>query len=358
MLFGAVVVAIWIFLVMGRGWFWTMRVEAAPKRQGAAPRVCAVVPARNEAEGVGRAIGSLGKQRYDGEFHIVLVDDHSDDGTADLARAAAPGERLTVVAAPPLERGWSGKVWAVNAGVREAERFDPEWLLLTDADIAHPPGNVGELVARAEAGGYDLVSYMAKLHCGNVAERALIPAFVFFFFLLYPPRWGTGAAGGCILVRRRMLEEIGGMARIRAELIDDCSLAAAVRQAGGRVWLGLSPETESLREYRTFGEIGQMISRTAFTQLQYSAWLLVGTVLGLALTYIAPVHLALSGSWWGVAAWGLMTIAYLPATRYYRVSPLWAPALPLIAIFYMGATIQSAVDHWRGKGGLWKGRTI
>jgi hopene-associated glycosyltransferase HpnB len=357
-IFGAVVVGIWVYLLGGRGWFWTMRVEAAPKRVGPAPRVCAVVPARNEAEGVGPAIGSLAKQRYDGEFHVVLVDDHSDDGTADLARAAAPGNRLTVVAAPPLERGWTGKLWAVNAGIREAERFDPEWLLLTDADIAHPPRNVEDLVARAEAGGHDLVSYMATLHCGNVAERALIPAFVFFFFMLYPPRWGTGAAGGCILIRRSMLERVGGIARIRGELIDDCSLAAAVRQAGGRVWLGLSPETRSIREYRGFGEIGRMISRTAFTQLRYSPWLLAGTVAGLALTYVAPVALTAAGVWWGAAAWALMTIAYFPATRFYRISPLWAAALPAVTVFYMGATMHSAVEHWRGRGGLWKGRTM
>jgi hopene-associated glycosyltransferase HpnB len=358
MVLGAVVVAIWVYLLLGRGWFWTMRVEAAPKRSGAPPRVCAVVPARNEAEGVGQAIESLGKQRYAGKFHIVLVDDHSDDGTADLARAAASEERLTVIAAPPLERGWTGKLWAVNAGVREADRFDPEWLLLTDADIAHPPTNVEDLVARAEEGGYDLVSYMATLHCGNVAERALIPAFVFFFFMLYPPRWGTGAAGGCILVRRRVLDQVGGIPRIRGELIDDCSLAAAVRKAGGEVWLGLSPATRSIRGYRSFGEIGRMISRTAFTQLRYSVWLLAGTVAGLAVTYVAPVALTAAGIWWGAAAWGLMTLAYFPATRFYRLSPFWAAVLPAVALFYLGATLHSAVEQWRGRGGLWKGRTM
>jgi hopene-associated glycosyltransferase HpnB len=357
MALGATITAIWVFLLLCRGGFWRMRVERPPRRTGPAPRVVAVVPARNEAETVARAVGSLAKQQYAGEFHVVLVDDHSDDGTGSLARAASPEGMLTVVPAPPLEAGWTGKLSAVNAGVAHAARFEPEYLLLTDADIAHPPANVEGLVARAESGGYDLVSYMATLHCETLAERALIPAFVFFFFMLYPPRWGTGAAGGCMLVRREMLERIGGIARIRGELIDDCALAAAVRAAGGRVWLGLSPETRSIRRYEGFGEIGAMISRTAFTQLRYSTWLLIGTVLGLVAVYVAPVALALSGSWSGAASWGLMTIAYLPAVRFYRVSPLWALALPGIAVFYLAATVRSAVAHWRGQGGMWKGRT-
>jgi hopene-associated glycosyltransferase HpnB len=358
MILGAAVVAIWTFLLAGRGGFWRFRVEGAPNATGPPPRVVAVVPARNESAVVGRAVASLAKQRYDGAFHVVLVDDHSEDGTAEIARATAPQGVLTVVQAPPLERGWTGKLWAVNAGVAHAAGSAPEYLLLTDADIVHPPENVAELVARAESGQYDLVSYMATLHCETLAERALIPAFVFFFFMLYPPKWGAGAAGGCILVRREMLDRIGGIARIRGELIDDCSLAAAVRQTGGRVWLGLSPETRSIRRYDGFGEIGSMISRTAFTQLRHSAWLLLGTAAGLTLTYLAPPALALSGSWWGAAAWALMTIAYLPAVRFYRVSPLWALALPAIALFYLGATAHSAVAHWRGRGGLWKGRTM
>jgi hopene-associated glycosyltransferase HpnB len=357
MVFEAALAAVWIYLLIGRGGFWRMRVDPPPPRSGPAPRVVAIVPARNEAETVGRAVGSLAKQRYSGEFRVVLVDDHSDDGTADLARAAAPEGVLSVVAAPPLEAGWTGKLWAVNAGVAAARRLEPEYLLLTDADIAHPPENVEGLVARAEAGGYDLVSYMATLHCETLAERALIPAFVFFFFLLYPPRWATGAAGGCLLVRREMLERIGGMARIRSELIDDCALAAAVRAAGGRVWLGLSPGTRSIRRYEGFREIGAMISRTAFTQLRYSPWLLIGTVLGLVAVYVAPVALAASGSWWGAAAWGLMTIAYLPAVRFYRLSAVWAVTLPAVAVFYLAATVRSAVAHWRGRGGMWKGRT-
>jgi hopene-associated glycosyltransferase HpnB len=357
MIFGAAVVAIWVFVLLGRGGFWRMRVESPPADLTVPPCVVAVIPARNEADVVGRAVASLAKQQYLGEFRIVLVDDESDDGTAAAARSAAPEDILTIISAGSRPPGWTGKLWAVAAGVRYAARFDPQFLLLTDADIAHPPANLAGLIARAHR-GYDLVSYMATLHCETLAERALIPAFVFFFFLLYPPAWGVGAAGGCMLVRRATLEHAGGIERIRGELIDDCSLAALIRQAGGRVWLGLSPETRSIRPYRGFREIGRMISRSAFTQLRYSIWLLLGTSFGLLLTYVAPPALALSGSLWGAAAWGLMIIALVPALRFYGVSVLWAPLLPVIAIFYLGATIHSAVSHWRGRGGLWKGRTM
>jgi hopene-associated glycosyltransferase HpnB len=197
---------------------------------------------------------------------------------------------------------------------------------------------------------------MATLRCESIAERTLIPAFVFFFFMLYPPAWGTGAAGGCMLIRREMLERIGGIACIRGDWIDDCALAREVRRHGGRVWLGLSAETRSIRKYGTFGEIGRMISRSAFAQLHYSTLLLIGTSLGLLLTFAAAPALALAGSWWGAAAWALMSLLYVPALRFYRVSVFWAPLLPFVALFYLGATVHSAVMHWRGRGGLWKGR--
>jgi hopene-associated glycosyltransferase HpnB len=266
MALGILVAAIWLYLLVGRGWFWRIR-ETAPPPLAGAPRIVAVIPARNEAPVVAAAVESLAKQRYPGEFHIVLVDDHSDDGTAASARSAAPPEILTVIEAPPLPSGWTGKLWAVAQGVAHARRFAPDLLLLTDADIVHAPGTLAGLAARS-ASGYDLVSYMATLHCESLAERALIPAFVFFFFLLYPPAWGTGAAGGCMLVRREALERIGGIERIRGELIDDCALARAVRQSGGRVSLAPSADVRSIRPYRTFGEIGRMISRCAFTQLR------------------------------------------------------------------------------------------
>jgi hopene-associated glycosyltransferase HpnB len=322
--------------------------------------VTAVIPARNEAAVVAQSISSLAGQIYPGEFRVVLVDDDSIDGTADIARRADTSGRLTIIRAAPLPSGWTGKLWAVSQGVEHAGA--PDYLLLTDADIVHPPENLAALVARAES-GYDLVSYMAKLQCCSLAERALIPAFVFFFFLLYPPSWirdpkhkTAGAAGGCILIRREMLERIGGIAAISSELIDDCALARAVKDAGGRVWLGLSEHTLSVRDYATFGEIGRMISRTAFTQLGYSALLLAGTVIGLAFAYLLPVALTIEGQPLGLLAWLLMSICYWPALRFYGRSLAWAPMLPLVAAFYMGCTVYSAVQYWQGNGGVWKGR--
>jgi hopene-associated glycosyltransferase HpnB len=364
-LLGAVVCIIWLYLLGLRGRFWLIsKSRADPPVRGRPPglpsAVTAIIPARNESAVVAQAIGSLAEQRYPGAFRIVLVDDDSADGTADIARQADPSGRLAVIRAAPLPPGWTGKLWAVSQGIEHAGM--PDYLLLTDADIVHPPDNLAALVARAES-GYDLVSYMAKLKCDSLAERALIPAFVFFFFLLYPPAWirdpkrkTAGAAGGCILIRREMLERIGGIAAIRGELIDDCALARAVKRAGGRVWLGLSEQTRSIRDYATFGEIGRMISRTAFTQLRYSPLLLAGTILGLAFTYWLPVALTIAGQPLGILAWLLMSICYWPALRFYGRSPLWAPLLPVIAAFYMGCTVHSAVQYWRGKGGSWKGR--
>jgi len=314
-----------------------------------------VIPARDEAESIGQTVRSLLAQDYDGRLRIFVVDDHSSDATAEVARAA--GE-VTVIPAAPLPAGWTGKLWAVSQGVEAASGAD--YLLLTDADIVHSPDSVRSLVARAEAGSYDLVSYMVKLKCETLAERALIPAFVFFFFMLYPPAWiarrdrkMAGAAGGCMLIRRAALERIGGIASIRNELIDDCALAARVKRSGGAIWLGLTEGTQSLRSYPRFGDVSNMIARTAFTQLDHSIFLLIGTVFGLLVTYVAPVT---CWNWLGLAAFVLMTVAYLPAVRFYRLSPLWALSLPLVSIFYLTATVQSAIRYWSGRGGHWKGR--
>jgi hopene-associated glycosyltransferase HpnB len=361
----AVTLAIWVYLIAFHGGFWRMRPDAPVLAlDEAGPSVHSVVPARNEAAVVGRAMQSLAGQSYAGEFEITLVDDHSSDDTSAIAAEAAPG--LRIIEARPLPQGWTGKMWAVSEGVADAG--SAEYILLTDADIVHHPQNVAALVGRARAGDYDLVSYMVRLNCRTLAEQALIPAFVFFFFLLYPPEWirdprrkTAGAAGGCILIRREALEAIGGIARIRGELIDDCALARVVKQRGGRIWLGLADRTVSIRAYNTFGEIGGMISRTAFTQLRRSLLLLAGTIAGLAVTYLAPPALTIfaprgAASGMGALAWVLMTAAYFPAVRYYRVNWFWAPMLPAIAFFYLGATIHSAIATWRGKGGMWKGR--
>ena len=364
---GSLAIAVWLYLLLGRGCFWReFRLSApdpAPEPAGS-PRVAVVIPARNEASGLGQAIESLAGQQ---PMHIVVVDDASDDGTADAARQAAPAGLLTVIAGEPLPAGWTGKLWAVEQGVRHAVGFDPDYLLLTDADIVHAPDSLAALVGRAQSGGYDLVSYMATLHCRSLAERALVPAFVYYFLALYPPAWirdprrrTAGAAGGCILVRREALERIGGIASIRGELIDDCALARAVKQSGGRVWLGLSAGTRSIREYATFAEVESTIARTAFTQLRHSAALLAGTVAALGVTYLLAPALALAAppraAALGAAAWLLMSASYSPALRFYRRSILWAPLLPAVAVFYAWATVHSAIDSWRGAGGLWKGR--
>jgi hopene-associated glycosyltransferase HpnB len=365
---GAVALAAWIYLVLGRGFFWLARERddrALPPDPAAWPDVVAVVPARNEADVVARSIGSLMAQDYPGAFSIVLVDDASDDGTA--ARAAAlPGgdDRLTILTGRPLPAGWTGKLWAVSQGVEAAGH--PAYLWITDADIAHEPMTLRRLVARAEAGGLTLVSLMARLQTGTWPERLLIPAFVLFFDMLYPfafvndpKRRTAAAAGGCMLVRREALERAGGIAAIRAEIIDDCALGARLK-ALGPVWLGLTRSSVSLRPYRTVAEIGRMVARSAYAQLNYSPWLLAGTLAGMLLVYAAGPALAVLADgparWLGLAVWALMAASFQPMLRYYRVSPLWGLALPLIGALYTFFTVQSAIAVWRGRGGMWKGR--
>ena len=363
----ACAVLIWLYLGLFRGMFWRLREDVAALPPPAPRRVAIVIPARNEAETIGRSIASLAAQSFGEPFHIFLVDDHSVDGTAEIGRKSAGTDRLTVIAAPPLAPGWTGKLWALAEGLRQAESFHPDYVLFSDADIVHSPEGLAQLTARAETGGYDLVSWMVKLRSETFAEKALIPAFVFFFFMLYPPRWTenmarrtAGAAGGCILLRWTALARIGGIAAIRGELIDDCALAKAVKSTGGKIWLGITSETRSTRGYGTFGEIGRMISRTAFWQLRHSAPLLLGTILGMFLTYVLPPLLLFTGKplimALGALAWALMMVVYMPSLRLYGLSPLWAPALPLVALFYTGATVHSAIRYWSGRGGEWKGR--
>lgn len=381
-LFGLSVLSlvIWAVLLFARGGFWRTRCASPIGADAMAafeawPAVVAVVPARNEADVIGAAVASLIEQDYAGEFHVVVVDDHSTDGTADAARATALAlgkpERLTVIAAEPLPAGWSGKVWAQSQGVAAvASRGLPaDYLLLTDADIGHPPEAVAQLVARATIERRDLVSLMVRLRCDSMWEKALIPAFVFFFAKLYPFRWvndarnkTAAAAGGCMLVKRSALEEAGGMASIRAALIDDCTLAAQIKhrgQGGHAIRLDVAARSRSLRPYDGPSEIWNMIARTAFTQLRYSPWLLAGTLAGMTVIYLVPpvVAVALGPLGWPAwLAWGAMCCAYAPMLRYYGRSPWWAPALPLVALFYVGATVASAVRYWRGKGGQWKAR--
>ncbi len=367
----ALSLVLWLYLLLGRGFFWQARLAPPVPPPARWPSVVAVVPARDEAAVVDEAISSLLTQDYPGRFSVVLVDDHSSDGTAAIARAAATrlgrADRLAVFGARALPQGWTGKLWALAEGVRQIEEAGdpPELFLFTDADIAHHPRNLAELVARLEGEQRDLVSLMVRLHCRSWAERFLIPAFVFFFDMLYPfpwvsdPRRGTAAAaGGCILLRRSAYLRIGGYAAIRGALIDDCALGRAVKQ-GGSIWLGLTRETRSIRPYLRVGEIWRVVARTAYTQLDHSPLLLAGTVLGMVVTYLVPPLLVWTGGLGGAlagAAWAAMALAYAPMQRLYGVSLLWAPLLPAVALVYLAATLDSARRHWRGRGGEWKGR--
>ena len=301
-----------------------------------------------------------------------MVDDQSRDGTAQVAHraAAAVGAagRLTVLSGRPLPAGWTGKLWAQHQGVAAAEAAPrpPDYLLLTDADIVYVPDELRKLVARAQSGGNVLTSLMAKLRCDSFAERMFIPAFIFFFQMLYPFAWANdprrataAAAGGCMLVRRDTLRDAGGMASIRTALIDDCTLAKRLK-AHGPIWIGLTEGVRSDRAYPALEDIRRMVSRTAYAQLRYSPLLLAGTVLGLTVTYLAPTLLAFLADGvaqiLGTAAWLLMVFAFQPTLRFYRVSPLWGLALPAIAAIYMAFTVDSAYQHARGRGGMWKGR--
>ena len=368
---GLIAVGVWAYLLAARGGFWRTDQSdlAEPLAPAQWPAVTAVVPARNEADVIAASVGGLLAQDYPGRFEILLVDDDSDDGTGEAARAAAAASasphRLQVITGAPLPAGWTGKLWAVSQGVAVACE-SPKYLWLTDADIAHDPDNLRRLVSRAEAQGLTLASLMVDLHCETFAERLLIPAFVLFFQMVYPFRWVNrpahrlaGAAGGCMLAEREALERSGGIAAIRTAVIDDCALAANLKRQGP-IWLGLTHRARSIRPYETVGAIGRMVSRSAYAQLGYSPWQLAGALLGLALTYLVPPALALFGEGatrlCGAAAWALMALSFQPMLRFYRRSPLWGIALPLIAALYGAFTLRSAIDVWRGRGGQWKGR--
>ncbi|HEY2121481.1 MAG TPA: glycosyltransferase [Candidatus Acidoferrum sp.] len=366
---------IWSVLAFFHGGFWQVQRFNGDLQSidapAAWPRVLAIVPARNEAETIARIVESLLKQGYHGEYRVIIVDDHSKDSTASLAlavaRSAGAAERLTIVSAETLPKEWTGKLWAMQQGVESGTKFAPDYFWFTDADIVHAPDTLQRLVSRAGKQNLDLTSLMVLLQTKSIAERLLIPPFLYFFLKLYPPQWiadikakTAGAAGGCVLLRQAALLRIGGLPAIRGEVIDDCALARAVKRSGGAIWMGLTRKSVSLRAYTSFGEIRDLIARTAFTQLGYSTLVLLGTLLGMLVTYVAPVAFAFSTQpilWrMGLAAWALMTITYLPTVRFYGLSPLWAPALPLAAAFYSYATWVSAVRYWLGKGGQWKGR--
>lgn len=365
-------VLIWLYLLIGRGWFWRVAPQrASVLSPSVGRRVVVLIPARNEAAVIGTAIASLAQQAFNGLIHLIVIDDGSTDGTAEVAEAAARAagvlSRFELLRSAALPRGWTGKLWALSQGVEAAAHRGADYLLFSDADTCHGPASVASLVAEAEARDRDLVSHMVKLSTATPAEQLLVPAFVFFFFKLYPPAWIAdpkrklaAAAGGCLLIQPQALARAGGLEQIRSRIIDDCALAQLVKDSGGRISLELAADTRSLRRYRSSAEIGAMISRTAFAQLRHSYLLLAATLLGLFITYLLPAALLLSGDpqrvFLGVAALLLMSLCYLPMVRFYGLSPLWSVCLPIIAAFYSGAVIHSAVQYARGTGGRWKGR--
>jgi hopene-associated glycosyltransferase HpnB len=367
----ALSLAVWIYLLFARGWFWLSRErdDARIVAPAVPPPVAIVVPARNEAENIAASIASLLGQNYPAA--LVLVDDDSSDGTADVARrtAATLGaeQTLTIVQSGTLPAHWTGKLWAVKQGIAAAEeRFAPKYLMLTDADIVHDPDTLSWLVAHAEAHALVLASLTARWRCENLAERVHIPAFIFFFQMLYPFAWVNrpehpmaGAAGGCMLIRADALRAAGGIAVIRDALIDDCALARELKQQGP-IWLGLTDRVRSIRPYANWGDIRRMVARSAYAQLNYSPLNLAGTVAGLTLTYLVPPLMALfatgAAQLCGLAAWALMALAFQPTLRFYRLSPLWGLALPVISFLFMLYTLDSAYQYAAGKGGSWKGR--
>ncbi len=376
----ALSLAIWLYLLLFHGRFWwaDQRLDRPDPDSGdpAAgwPQVVAVVPARNEADVLDRSLGSLMAQDYPGPFSVILVDDHSNDGTAEVAHRVAAGARtlLLVAEAPALPSPWTGKLWAMHHGVGRAAETAPDavYILFTDADIEHDPATLRALVQKAEAGGLALVSLMALLHFQGAWERLLLPAFVFFFQKLYPFPWVNhprrrmaAAAGGCMLVRRRALEAAGGVAAIRGEIIDDCALARAIKRHGP-IWLGLTRAVRSLRPYGGLGGIWAMVARTAYAQLGHAPAMLVAAVLGMSILYLVPLLAVLlyplhgdgAAALCGLAAWLGMALAYVPTLRLYRQSAAMGLALPLAGLVYTAMNLDSARRHRRGEGGSWKGR--
>ncbi len=357
----ALSVVIWLWLLAFRGGFWRdgpyLSTAPAPAEW---PEVVAVIPARNEAETIGRTIAGLLAQNYPGRFSVIVVDDRSEDTTASQARDAG-GEHVTLISGAPLPDGWTGKMWAVSQGVA-AVSSPTRYIWLTDGDIAHESDVLRSLVAAAEQRNLALTSQMVLLRCDSAWEKLLIPAFVFFFKKLYPFAWvndparqTAGAAGGCMLVRKDALAAAGGVAAIKNHVIDDCALARALKPHGP-IWLGLTHRSVSMRRYDTLGEIWSMVARTAFVQLGFSYFLLAATVFGMAVIYLAPPLTLCAGDVFGLIGWGLMSVAFVPTLRLYGL-PVWRAALlPLAAVLYTAMTISSAYRYGTGRGPRWKDR--
>ncbi|WP_324282111.1 glycosyltransferase [Cyanobacterium aponinum UTEX 3221] len=370
---------IWIYLITARGNFWLCNQFLESQILKEKLNITIIIPARNEAENISICLESLLNQDYQGDFKIILVNDQSEDNTVqiaeNLARKKNQTHRLIILNGKPLPQGWSGKLWAMSQGVEWArQNLSTDYFLFTDADIKHSVDNLSQLLAKAEKDNLDLVSLMVKLHCQSFWEKLLIPAFIFFFQKLYPfplinnPRSKvSGAAGGCILIREKALTRIGGIEALKQALIDDCTLASLVKKSlppNHGIWLGLSNNTVSLRKYPTLNPIWNMVARTAFTQLNYSTLLLIGTILGMFITYlISPIAFLYSLYSLNIPlliisliTLLLMALSYYPTVKLYQLPIFYSFCLSAIAFLYTLMTIDSAFRHWQGKGGQWKGR--
>jgi hopene-associated glycosyltransferase HpnB len=375
--------AAWVYLVAAHGGFWrtSQRLPRVSGEPDAWPDVVAVVPARNEAGMLPVTLPALLGQDYPGVLAVIVVDDGSSDGTGEVATriAAKAGRPLRVVSGTPPPDGerWAGKVWAMAQGLRAAGPGD--YVVFTDADIAWEAHMLRRLVTAAVGDDRDLVSQMALLRTATGWERVVVPAFVYFFAQLYPFRRvnrpgsrTAAAAGGCMLVRRGALDKAGGLAPIRGALIDDVALGRLIKSQRGRTWLGLSRHVVSVRPYPGLASLWQMVARSAYTQLRYSPAVLAGTLTGLLFLYALPPAGAVTGLvavlaggsgaaaavtlGAGLAGWALISLSYLPMLRLYRLSPLRAPGLPLIALLYAAMTADSARRHYTGRGAQWRGR--
>jgi hopene-associated glycosyltransferase HpnB len=359
--------AAWVYLIGLHGGFWrslpVLDVHASPS----AAKLAVIVPARNESENIRQSINSLLAQDYPGALSIILVDDESTDSTAEIASSLGAGDGLTILPGAPLPPGWSGKLWAVQQALAHPKAKGAAFLLLTDADIEHGAGHPSALVAKAEADGLDMVSEMVRLRCVTAAERALIPTFVFFFQMLYPFAWVAdpkrrlaGAAGGTMLVRRTAMDRVHGVTGIRGRLIDDCALAQQIKSTDGTIWLGHAESTKSIRPYERWRDAWNMIARTAYEQLHHSPLMLLGCMTGMAIVFCTPPLLSLFALGWprvlGILSWLMMAMALQPTLRRYRRSPAWGVLLPAISMFYLCATVASALRHHAGRGGEWKSR--
>lgn len=354
-----------ILLLPWRPWSTRENLEAASSSREENPdlsQITALIPARNEAPTIGETLRSLQAQGQG--LRIILVDDQSDDGTSEVARTASSGDQLRIIAGKPPPPGWSGKLWALEQGRR---RINTPLTLLLDADISLQPGMLEALRHQMRIERRQLVSLMAWLRMEAFWERLLMPAFIYFFKLLYPfrlsnrgPAWIAAAAGGCILIETRIITKIGGFESLQGTLIDDCALARQVKRLGYRTWIGLSHGVHSLRPYDNLTSIWKMVARTAFTQLFYSGGLLICvSVIFVAAFWLPLMGLGATNPWVRLtAALALlgMLLSYLPLLRYYRLSMVWGLALPVTAALYLAMTWDSARRYWRGERACWKAR--